>query len=46
LRADAEPAVLARFLMVFLQGVRVVGVDGQNPERLTDAVRTALKILD
>jgi TetR/AcrR family transcriptional repressor of nem operon len=46
LPADAEPEALARFLMVFLQGVRVVGVDKQNHERLADAVRMALKILD
>ena len=46
LPADADPDALARFLLVFLQGVRVVGVDQENPERLADAVRTALKILD
>jgi TetR/AcrR family transcriptional repressor of nem operon len=46
LPTDAEPDALARFLMVFLQGVRVVGVDTQNRERLADAVRIALKILD
>jgi TetR/AcrR family transcriptional repressor of nem operon len=46
LPADAEPGATARFLLVFLQGIRVVGPDEQNPERLADAVRTALAILD
>jgi TetR/AcrR family transcriptional repressor of nem operon len=46
LPTSAEPGALARFLLVFLQGIRVVGPDEQNPERLADAVRTALTILD
>ena len=46
LRPGAEPRALARFLLVFLQGVRVLGPDEQNPERLADAVRAALTILD
>jgi len=46
LSADAEPRALARFLLVFLQGVRVFGRDDMHPERLTDAVREALRILD
>ncbi|HEX6359185.1 TetR/AcrR family transcriptional regulator [Actinophytocola sp.] len=46
LRADAQPRALARFLLVFLQGIRVLGRDDTSPERLADAVRTALTILD
>lgn len=46
LPADTQPRVLARFLLVFLQGVRVLGRDEHNPERLADAVRAALTILD
>ena len=46
LPADADTRAMARFLLVFLQGLRVVGPDEQNPERLADAVRTVLQILD
>jgi TetR/AcrR family transcriptional repressor of nem operon len=46
LRADAQPRALARFLLVFLQGLRVLGRDDTNPERLADAVCSALTILD
>jgi TetR/AcrR family transcriptional repressor of nem operon len=46
LPATADPRALARFLLVFLQGVRVLGRDDTHPERLADAVRQALTILD
>lgn len=46
LPASADPRALARFLLVFLQGVRVLGRDDTNSERLADAVRQALTILD
>jgi TetR/AcrR family transcriptional repressor of nem operon len=46
LRVGADPRATARFLLVFLQGIRVIGPDEQNPERLADAVRSALTILD
>ena len=46
LPADAEPRAIARFLLVFLQGIRVVGPDEQQRERVADAIRTVLRILD
>ncbi len=46
LPATADPRALARFLLVFLQGVRVLGRDDANPDRLADAVHQALTILD
>ena len=46
LAPEADPRALARFLLVFLQGVRVLGRDDTNPDRLADAVREALRILD
>jgi TetR/AcrR family transcriptional repressor of nem operon len=43
---SADPRALARFLLVFLQGVRVMGHDGTaDPDRLWDAARQALSIL-
>ena len=42
----ADPRALARFLLVFLQGVRVMGHDGTaDPDRLRDAAEQALSIL-
>lgn len=41
-----EPTALARFVVVFLQGVRVLGRDDAAGERLRDAVEQLLEILD
>jgi TetR/AcrR family transcriptional regulator, transcriptional repressor for nem operon len=41
LRADADPVSLARFLLVVLQGLRVVG-KGTDPARIRDAARQAM----
>jgi TetR/AcrR family transcriptional repressor of nem operon len=41
-----EPRALARFLLVFLQGVRVMGRSTPNPERLWDAADQALSSLE
>lgn len=46
LRADADPRALARFLLVFLQGIRVLGRGRPDRDRIQDAVRTALSLLD
>ncbi|MGI8647350.1 MAG: TetR family transcriptional regulator [Acidimicrobiales bacterium] len=46
LSEDAEPRALARFFLVFLQGMRVVGMGAANPDRLNDAVRQALRVLE
>jgi TetR/AcrR family transcriptional regulator, transcriptional repressor for nem operon len=42
---DCDPRALARFLLVVLQGLRVLGRTDAEPARLTDATRTALTIL-
>ncbi|MGC0415737.1 TetR/AcrR family transcriptional regulator [Embleya sp. AB8] len=42
---DRDPQALARFLLVFLQGVRVVGKTGHDPNRLRDAAGQALALL-
>jgi TetR/AcrR family transcriptional regulator, transcriptional repressor for nem operon len=44
LRDDAEPRRIARFLLVVLQGVRVVGKGGWDERRLRDAVTEALAV--
>ncbi|MGX4653936.1 TetR/AcrR family transcriptional regulator [Micromonospora sp. SCSIO 07396] len=41
LRADVDPVSLARFLVVVLQGLRVVG-KGTDPARVRDAARQAV----
>lgn len=48
LRADADPASLARFLLVLLQGVKVLGADGSpaGGERLRAAADQAVAVLD
>ncbi|MER7127883.1 TetR/AcrR family transcriptional regulator [Streptosporangium saharense] len=46
LPADRDPVALARFLLVFLQGVRLVAKGRSSQERLRDAAAQALKILD
>lgn len=42
----ARPRAIARFLLVFLQGVRVMGRTEPDPARLHDAAREALRILE
>jgi TetR/AcrR family transcriptional regulator, transcriptional repressor for nem operon len=44
LRADADPVGLARFLVVVLQGLRVVG-KGTDPGRVRDAARQAMAVV-
>lgn len=44
--ASKDPRALARFLLVFLQGVRVLAKAGPDPERLRDAAAQALSALD
>lgn len=46
LPGDRDPRALARFLLVVLQGLRVVGKGAPDPERLRDAARQALRLLD
>ncbi|MEU0938276.1 MULTISPECIES: TetR family transcriptional regulator [unclassified Embleya] len=43
---DRDPQALARFLLVLLQGMRVVGKAGPDSVRLRDATRQALVLLD
>ncbi|MEV6767644.1 TetR family transcriptional regulator [Nocardia sp. NPDC051030] len=42
---NAEPRELARFLLVFFQGVRVLGRAPNNAARLQDAARVAVSVL-
>jgi TetR/AcrR family transcriptional repressor of nem operon len=46
LRADADPRELARFLLVMLQGLRVLGKADADRAVLEAAARQALKVLD
>lgn len=46
LARDADPAALARFLLVLLQGLRVMGRGHPNPDRVRDAASVALSVLD
>ncbi|HEU5160246.1 MAG TPA: TetR family transcriptional regulator [Streptosporangiaceae bacterium] len=41
-----DPRALARCLLVFLQGLRVMGKAATEPERLRDAAEQALALLD
>jgi len=45
LPADREPRALARFLLVRLQGIRVLGRAHPDPARVRDAAEQALSIL-
>ncbi|MBZ4321342.1 TetR/AcrR family transcriptional regulator [Streptomyces huiliensis] len=45
LAEGADPRALARFLVTFLQGLRVVGKTADGRRRLEDAVDTALGVL-
>ncbi|GAB2826860.1 TetR/AcrR family transcriptional regulator [Actinocorallia aurea] len=46
LAADKDPRALARFLLVLLQGLRVLGRAHPAPDRLRDAAAQALALLD
>jgi TetR/AcrR family transcriptional repressor of nem operon len=46
LAADKDPTAIARFLLVVLQGLRVVGKADPAPARLRDAAELALSVLD
>ncbi|WP_248964676.1 TetR/AcrR family transcriptional regulator [Sphaerisporangium perillae] len=46
LPADRDPRAMARFLLVFLQGLRLVSKGSSDPARLHDAAAQALSILD
>ena len=46
LSRDKNPRAIARFLLVFLQGLRVVGKARCDPERFRDAAREALRVLE
>jgi TetR/AcrR family transcriptional regulator, transcriptional repressor for nem operon len=46
LAESKDPRALARFLLVFLQGLRVMGKAATEPERLRDASVQALALLD
>lgn len=45
LAADADPRALARFLLVTMQGIRLVGKVEPQPARLRDAAELALRAL-
>ncbi|GAA0420187.1 TetR/AcrR family transcriptional regulator [Streptomyces luteireticuli] len=45
LAGDADPRALARFLVTFLQGLRVIGKTADARRRLEDAVESALSLL-
>jgi TetR/AcrR family transcriptional repressor of nem operon len=44
--ADKDPRALARFLLVLMQGIRVLGRAHPDPGRLRDATAQALAVLD
>jgi TetR/AcrR family transcriptional repressor of nem operon len=46
LSEDRDPRALARFLLVLLQGIRVLGRTDPDPARLRDAAAQALSLLD
>jgi TetR/AcrR family transcriptional repressor of nem operon len=46
LSAEREPRAVARFLLIVLQGLRVIGKGDPDPNRLRDATRQALSILN
>ncbi|MFC4588065.1 TetR/AcrR family transcriptional regulator [Sphaerisporangium corydalis] len=45
LAADRDPRALARFLLVFLQGLRLMSKGSPEPGRLEDAAAEALSVL-
>jgi TetR/AcrR family transcriptional repressor of nem operon len=46
LASGRDPRSLARFLVVMLQGMRVIGKGGSDPNRLRDAAEETLAALD
>ncbi len=46
LSREKDPQALARFFVVFLQGLRVVAKTEWDPERFRDAAREALKLIE
>ncbi|MFZ3474646.1 TetR/AcrR family transcriptional regulator [Streptomyces sp. 4.24] len=46
LPADRDPRMLARMLLVLMQGMRIVGKASEDPCRLRDAAEQALVLLD
>ncbi|MFJ2826646.1 TetR/AcrR family transcriptional regulator [Streptomyces sp. NPDC087263] len=46
LREDRDPRMLARMLLVVMQGLRVVGKASSDPARVRDAAEQALALLD
>ncbi|WP_405142913.1 TetR/AcrR family transcriptional regulator [Sphaerisporangium sp. NBC_01403] len=46
LPAGRDPRALARFLLVFLQGLRLMSKGSPDPARLRDAAAQALSVLD
>jgi TetR/AcrR family transcriptional regulator, transcriptional repressor for nem operon len=46
LPAGKDPRALARFLLVLLQGIRVLGRAGPDPGRVRDAAEQALSVLE
>jgi TetR/AcrR family transcriptional repressor of nem operon len=46
LAGSKDPRALGRFLLVLMQGLRVMGKAGTEPERLRDAVTQALALLN
>lgn len=42
---DRDPRAIARFLVTFIQGLRVIGTTRPNPKRLRDDVEAALRCL-
>jgi len=46
LAADTDPRALARFLLVVLQGLKVVGKGSPDPSRIRDAAAHALRVLE
>lgn len=46
LAADKDPRMLARCLLVLMQGLRVMGKAATEPQRLRDAAAQALALLD
>jgi TetR/AcrR family transcriptional repressor of nem operon len=45
LAEDKDPRALAHFLLVVLQGIRVLGRAGSDPRRVRDATDQALALL-
>ncbi|NED95198.1 TetR/AcrR family transcriptional regulator [Phytoactinopolyspora alkaliphila] len=42
---ETDPRTLARFILVFLQGIRVIGKGSASPDRVQDAAAQAIALL-